>query len=82
MKEKNNEIWKEKLDWIVEKGGMVLFNSHPDYMNFNKKKNDHEEYPVEFYIDFVKYIKNKYDGKYYHALPMDIARFWKENMVK
>ena len=35
MKEQNIEIWKNKLNWITEKGGMVLVNTHPDYMNFN-----------------------------------------------
>ena len=35
MKEKNIEIWKQKLDWIAEYGGMVLLNTHPDYMNFD-----------------------------------------------
>ena len=26
MKEKNIDIWKKKLDWIVENGGMALLN--------------------------------------------------------
>lgn len=79
MKEKNNNIWKNKLDWIVENGGMVLFNSHPDYMNFSKPKNGNEEYAVELYIKFLEYIKNNYKDQYWHALPKDIARFWKQN---
>ena len=27
MKEQNIDIWKKKLDWIVQKGGMALFLS-------------------------------------------------------
>ena len=49
MKEQNIDIWKDKLDWIAEKGGMALFNSHPDYMNFNKQKNCSEEYAIKLH---------------------------------
>ena len=34
LREKNIDIWKRKLDWIAEKGGMALLNTHSDYMNF------------------------------------------------
>ncbi len=80
MKEQTIDIWKKKLYWIAKKGGMALFISHTDYMNFDKQKNDPEEYPVEYYLEFLKYIKAKYEGDYYHALPMEIAKFWEENM--
>ncbi len=78
MREKTIDIWKNKLDWIASKGGMALFNSHPDYMNFNKKINDSEEYPVRYYTEFLEYIQKKYKGQYWQALPRDIAKFWKE----
>ncbi len=81
MKEQNIDIWKKKLDWIAQKGGMILFNSHPDYINFNKQKNGTEEYPVKYYKEFLVYIKSKYKGQYWHALPKEIARFWTNNMV-
>jgi hypothetical protein len=38
MREKNIDIWKKKLDWIVEKGGMALLITHPDYMIFGGKR--------------------------------------------
>jgi peptidoglycan/xylan/chitin deacetylase (PgdA/CDA1 family) len=34
LKQKNIDLWKKKLDWIAEKGGMALLITHPDYMNF------------------------------------------------
>jgi len=34
----NNDIWKRKVDWIVQNGGMVLVNVHPDYVNFSQNK--------------------------------------------
>ncbi|NIO22181.1 MAG: hypothetical protein GTN76_16005, partial [Candidatus Aenigmarchaeota archaeon] len=48
MKENGIDIWRRKLDWIAENGGMVLVNVHPDYMNFGKKRPGIEEYPAQF----------------------------------
>ncbi|OGW37717.1 MAG: hypothetical protein A2Y97_13365 [Nitrospirae bacterium RBG_13_39_12] len=79
MKERNIDIWKKKLDWIVDKGGMALLITHPDYMNCKKGRCKMDEYPMEFYEEFLDYIKSKYEGQYWHALPREMARFWKEN---
>lgn len=79
MEEKDNTIWKEKLNWIAEKGGMALLNSHPDYMQLSKNEKSKELYPVSFYEDFLTYVKSEYDGQYWHALPRDIFRFCAEN---
>jgi len=38
-----------------------------------------EEYPAEYYEEFLEYIKEKYVGQYWHLLPRDMARFWKNN---
>ena len=46
LRERNIDIWKRKLDWIVERGGMVLLNTHPDYMCFGGKP-ARDEFPVE-----------------------------------
>jgi len=82
LQEKDIDIWKQKLDWIAEKGGMALLNTHPDYMNFGGKELRAEEYPAEYYEEFLHYIESKYHGRYWHALPRDIAGFWIQNMVK
>ena len=81
MRERDIAIWKKKLDWIVEKGGMALFITHPDYMNCEKGRCGIEEYPMKFYEEFLDYIKSKYEGQYWHALPKEMARFWKQKMV-
>ena len=78
MKEKNIDIWKNKLDWVAKHGGMVLLITHPDYMNFDAKKQKLEEYPAEHYEELLQYIKSKYDTQFWNVLPMEIARFWKE----
>jgi hypothetical protein len=82
MGERNIAIWKKKLDWIVEKGGMALLITHPDYMNCKKGKCGMEEYPIEFYEELLDYIKRKYEGQYWHALPREIASFWKGNIIE
>jgi hypothetical protein len=81
MKEQTIDIWKRKLDWIAENGGMALFNAHPDYMNFNRQKNGNENYSAERYIEFLEYIKERYKDQYWHARPKDVARFWKKTTV-
>lgn len=80
MKEKNIDIWKNKLDWIVEHGGMALINTHPDYKNFDGDNLALEEYTAQYYEELLQYIKTKYKGQYWQPLPRDIARFWSETM--
>ena len=77
MRNKHIDIWKKKLDWVVKYGGMALVNIHPNYMNFSGKKIGYEEYPLQYYINFLQYIQDKYSGKYWHVLPKEIAQFWK-----
>jgi len=82
LKENNISIWKKKLDWIAEKGGMAFLNTHPDYMNFRDHKCRLEEYPARFYREFLEYVNKKYAGQYWHTLPRDVARFWKETVIR
>lgn len=79
LKQKDNNIWKEKLDWIVKNGGMALLNTHPDYMSFDGRKSGFQEYTAEYYFEFLNYIKEQYKDQYWHVLPMEIARFYKAN---
>ena len=72
---------QKKLDWIVEQGGMALILTHPDYMSFGQDSGP-EEYPAQFYIELLEYIKSKYEGMYWHALPSEIADFTKTKPIK
>ena len=74
----NINIWKRKLDWIVQQGGMALLTTHPDYINFDNDGCGPEEYPLELYKEFLEYVKTEYEGKYWNALPKEMARFWKK----
>jgi hypothetical protein len=75
MQEKSIDIWKRKLDWIVEHGGMALFITHPDYMSFVETL-DYDEYPARYYEKFLEHIKSKYEGLYWNVLPRDLSDFW------
>lgn len=79
LKQKSIDIWKKKLDWIAEKGGMALMLTHPDYIGTGDVITGGEEYPVNLYAEILRYVRDKYSGQYYHVLPRDIAKYWKEN---
>jgi len=81
LKEKNIKIWKQKLDWISANGGMAFLNTHPDYMNFAGGKCSLEEYPADYYRNFLDYIRTKYAGQYWYVLPQEASRFWKTSMI-
>jgi hypothetical protein len=50
-------------------------------MNFNHKKLEVEEYSAKFFREFLEYVKKKYAGQYWHALPREMARFWKSKYL-
>lgn len=77
----SNEIWKKKLDWIVEKGGMALLNVHPDYINFSNKPKNVEEFSVKHYEGFLKYVKSKYKNQYWNPLPKELAEYFDQNYL-
>lgn len=79
LQEKSTDIWKHKLDWIAQHGGMVVLNTHPDYMCFSNNSCGREEYPVELYSEFISYVKREYEGTYWHAVPSEIAQHVKSN---
>src|SRR5690348_1199897 len=72
--EKNPEVWMRKLDWIAQNGGMVLVNTHPDYMDFQNRWSL-GEYPVKLYQEFLEYVRAKYAGQFWHASPRQVASF-------
>ena len=76
LQEKTIDIWKRKVDWVAANGGMVLINTHPDYMCFSGKTERHE-YPVSRYEELLSYICDNYGGAFWHALPRDVARFYR-----
>lgn len=74
LRDKSGDIWKRKLDWIAEKGGMALLITHPDYMNFDGNTG-YDEYPAEKYSEFLEYVKVNYDQRFLNPLPVNTARY-------
>jgi hypothetical protein len=83
LQEKSIAIWKNKLDWIAEHGGMALVNVHPDYLNFNTNRRcRREEYSAGLYNEFISYIKTNYAGRFWNALPEEIAAYMEKKNTK
>jgi peptidoglycan/xylan/chitin deacetylase (PgdA/CDA1 family) len=76
LEEGSIDIWRRKLDWIAQRGGMALLNTHPDYVCFDglPRRN---EYPVQWYREFLEYVRSTYAGQYWHALPHEVANYVK-----
>lgn len=82
LQEQSIDIWKKKIDWIAKHGGMVFVITHPDYMNFGETPMGLEEYPVERYVELLTYLREKFGGEYWQALPREVAAFWKEQGIQ
>ena len=65
--ETSPRLWLEKVDFIKEFHGMALLNSHPDYLKDSKT--------FRIYVEFLETMKK--NREYWHALPRDVARWWK-----
>lgn len=70
LKNKTPNLWLEKVDFIEKYRGMVLLNSHPDYLL------DQKNWKV--YENFLKSVKEK--GGYWHATPLEVASWWRNRM--
>jgi hypothetical protein len=77
------DIWKKKVDWIVENQGMVLVNVHPDYIDFDGDRKDRRpgsgKYPLVFYVELLDYVKSK--GNYWNGLPKEVAIWCRKSMT-
>lgn len=80
LKQTDINIWRSKLDWIVENGGMALINVHPDYINFNNNRTA-EEFPVKLFEELLTYVKEKYSNQYWNVLPVEVAKYWMDNVL-
>jgi len=75
LREEGIDIWKQKLDWVAAHGGMVLLNTHPDYMSFDGKAAQ-DEYPAAYYEAFLDYAREKYEGQFWDATPREVSRYY------
>lgn len=78
MRERNDDIWRRKLDWIAAKGGMALIKTHPDYMEFRGDPKRIDSYPAKYYGDFLDYIRSQYGDQAWFAFPSEVAQYWRK----
>jgi predicted glycosyltransferase len=74
LHEKDAEIWRRKTEWIVRRGGMVLVNVHPDYIDMHGC-GTRMTYPQAHYEGFLRWIGEQFRGEAWQALPREIAQF-------
>lgn len=79
LRETGNELWKRKLDWVATHGGMALVVVHPDYMALDGPAGS-AEYRAELYEDFLQYVRTRYSGEAWFALPCDVAKYVRRHM--
>ena len=77
LREKTNDIWKRKLDWVARYGGLALVNVHPDYLAFGGR-GSRTEFPAALYEDFLAYVSERYGKEAWYALPRHVAEFVKQ----
>jgi hypothetical protein len=61
-------LWLEKLEFIKKYHGMALVNTHPDYLKVPQI--------WDIYLGFLNTLKEQ--NYYWHALPRDVARWWRK----
>jgi glycosyltransferase involved in cell wall biosynthesis len=79
LRERDVDIWKLKVDWVAEHGGMVLLNTHPDYMCFGGQPG-RDEFPVSYYEELLRYLRERHRGSYWNALPREVARYYRQRV--
>ncbi|MGO8697107.1 MAG: glycosyltransferase [Limisphaerales bacterium] len=72
-------LWFHKLQWIAQHGGMVLLNTHPDYMSF-QGGGTRWKYPVAHYEDFLRHVAEHYGKLGWSALPREVAVWYKSTV--
>ncbi|MBN1427324.1 MAG: hypothetical protein JXB07_02995 [Anaerolineae bacterium] len=65
--ETSPRLWIEKVDFIEQYRGMVLVNTHPDYLPDGMDR--------DMYESFLAAMQSR--SGYWHALPRDVARWWR-----
>ncbi|WP_457618711.1 hypothetical protein [Lutibacter sp.] len=60
-------IWKSKIEFITQYAGMALLLTHPDYLIPEKN--------FLLYKNFLIWVKNNF--KFWHALPHEVAIWWR-----
>ena len=78
LQETTIDIWKQKLDWVAAHGGMAMIDVHPDYVDLDGPGRPGVSYPVRYYAELLDYVREKYAGQFWPALPREVAEHAKQ----
>jgi peptidoglycan/xylan/chitin deacetylase (PgdA/CDA1 family) len=67
LRESSPRLWLDKVDFIAERRGMALLNSHPDYLRSRRT--------WAVYEAFLEHMAQRRDA--WHALPLEVAMWWR-----
>jgi hypothetical protein len=81
LRQQTTDLWQRKLAWLAEKGGLALLIAHPDYMCFSGGRPGFQQYPVDYYRQFLSHIRTEYAGRYWQALPREVAHYYRQAVV-
>jgi hypothetical protein len=59
---------------------MALLNVHPDYIDLDRAQAGSGEFDPALYRSFLQYVTEKYAGAFWHALPREVARFYRSSL--
>jgi hypothetical protein len=70
LQEYSTELWKQEIEMILEKNGLISFITHPDYLI--------EKRAQEVYRDLLSHLaKLRTEKKLWVALPAEVDRWWR-----
>ena len=75
--EETPEIWRTKLDWIADQGGLALVNIHPDYLDFSGKRTS-SCYPSSLVREFFEHLHDRHQGGFWNPLPRELAAWYRQ----
>jgi peptidoglycan/xylan/chitin deacetylase (PgdA/CDA1 family) len=73
-------LWKQKLRWVAESGGMAMIGVHPDYVCFANSSGNAFTFPVRFYKEFLIWLNQEYSDLYWNATPREVANHFCQTM--
>jgi hypothetical protein len=64
------DLWKQQIDMIIKRNGLISFIVHPDYVIEEKARN--------VYLDLLGHLaRTRADKKIWMALPGEVDRWWR-----
>lgn len=82
LRERGIDVWRRKLDWVVAKGGMALLTTHPDYIEFGGEKESGENYPAEWYGQFLREARERVNSLAWHVNPAAVADWYRRGTAQ